>query len=227
VGERHVLLLPERALRRLLRYGEAGRRGERDGAHVAGGEGEDGEKEGGAVSLHGSPLPDAYSRPYFFGLFPMMAAARICGTYSSVSSGSFFSRYRCQKSRLSLRNPPGCCASSCSTLRMPFSPLLYEAMASMKESSPNSASRFARYRAAPRVLLSTSVRSSTPRARSTRIPNSRARWSMNCHIPRALAALSASGSKPDSCQATYPISSGRPRALNSFTISGQYCCLRL
>src|SRR5256885_17207288 len=78
VGERHVLLLPERALRRLLRYGEARRRGERDGAHVAGGEGEGGEREGGAVSLHGSPLPDAYSRPYFFGLFPMMAAARIC-----------------------------------------------------------------------------------------------------------------------------------------------------
>src|SRR5581483_4423024 len=125
VRERHVLLLAEGAVHRLFRHREPGRRREGNGAHVASGHGEGGEeKKGAAVSLHGSPLPDPYSRPYFFGLFPMMAAARICGTYSSVSCGSFFRRYRCQKSRLSLRNPPGCWAISCSTRRIPFSPLL-------------------------------------------------------------------------------------------------------
>src|SRR5262249_42520921 len=66
-----------------------------------------------------------HSRPYFFGLLQMIAAARICGTYSRVSLGSFFRRYRCQKSRFSLRQPPRSCAATLrSTLRNPCSPLL-------------------------------------------------------------------------------------------------------
>src|SRR5712692_8079726 len=97
-------------------------------------------------------------------------------------------------------------------------------MASMNESLPKSDNRLARYLAAARVDFTTSVRSST--LESTRRPISRARKSMNCHIPRACAGLSAYGSNWDSTQATYPISSGRPRAENSFTMIGQYCFLK-
>ena len=93
IGERRFLFLPEGALLRLLRDRELLWPGDWVPARVAGDDGEGAEcKDGTKISLHGCPFRDAYSRPYFFGLFPTMAAARICGTYSSVSSGSFFNR---------------------------------------------------------------------------------------------------------------------------------------
>src|SRR5207248_9296269 len=94
VGQGGVLLLVERAVSRFVRDGKGRRAGDRVPARVTACQQRRRQESkcGSNVALHGGPFHGGYSRPYFFGSLQMIAAARICGTYSMVSSGSFFKR---------------------------------------------------------------------------------------------------------------------------------------
>src|ERR1035438_3687084 len=120
----------------------------------------------------------------------MIMAVTTLGTYSRVSFGSAFTRYRYQKLRC-LIGSRTVFITACLTFE---GPRLYAANANMTElPAPKSRINSRRKRQLARVDFARSVRSST--CLSTRKPNVLAVAGVNCHGPRAPAALDWSGAR--------------------------------